>query len=491
MWRYDGHNRRPFSALTDNHYGRRVIYTNQNNIDGTNILEELGKAIGIHNQNAMEIEYLDRYYRGDCPILYRKKDVRPEVNNKIVENIAQFIVETKTSAMVGEPVQYVLRGTDKAKSEQIANLNTIMESEDKAYYDVSLCRWRSICGTAYRFVGNDDNRGSLLDESVFYFESCDPMKTFVVYYNNDKPAFSVQIYKNESDKYEYFIYTNTEYFVTDGKEILDSGRNGNGAIPVVEYPNNERRISDIELTISMTDEINRMASDRANGIEQFVSSWIKFINCDIDAETFKKMRMEGALVVKSNNGAENKADVDVMTSELNQTESQVAVEDTYEKLLVIQGIANRQTSSSGDTGSAVRYRDGWIDSDARAKVNEPIFKRSERMALRLILNRLRITDGFTLVPSDVEIHIARSMNDNLLTKSEALQMLLASGIKPERAIKTIGLFSDPEQVAVESRKRMEVLYPEKVEKPVINVVQDDTQVNNNQNEEVNANGQPS
>ena len=460
MWRYDGHNRRPFSALTDNRYGRRVIYTNQKVINSSNIIEELGKALPIHNQNADEIMYLDRYYRGDCPILYRKKDVRPEVNNKICENISHFIVETKTSAIAGEPIQYVLRGTDEKKSENIAELNTLMEGEDKGFYDISLCRWRSICGTAYRYIGNDDNRGSLLDESVFYFETCDPSKTFVVYYNNDKPAYSVQIYKNTENKDEYHIFTNSEYFVSDGKEILNKGRNGNGAIPVIEYPNNERRISDIELTISMTDEINRMASDRANGIEQFVSSWVKFINCDIDADTFKKMRLEGALVVKSNNGAENKADVDVMTSELNQSESQVAVEDTYEKLLVIQGIANRQENASGDTGSAVRHRNGWIDMDNRAKVNEPIFKRSERMALRLILNRLRITKGFTLVPSDVEIHIARSMNDNLLTKAEALQMLLNAGIKPERAIKTIGLFSDPEQVAVESRMRMDVLYPE-------------------------------
>lgn len=460
MWRYDGHNRRPFSALTDNRYGRRVIYTNQKTINASNIITELTNALYIHRQNADEIRYLDRYYRGDCPILYRKKDVRPEVNNKICENISHFIVETKTSAIAGEPIQYVLRGTDEKKSEDIAELNTLMESEDKGFYDISLCRWRSICGTAYRYIGNDDNRGSLLDESVFYFETCDPSKTFIVYYNNDKPAFSVQIYKNAENKDEYHIFTNTEYFITDGKEILSKGRNGNGAIPVIEYPNNERRISDIELTISMTDEINRMASDRANGIEQFVSSWVKFINCDIDADTFKKMRLEGALVVKSNNGAENKADVDVMTSELNQSESQVAVEDTYEKLLVIQGIANRQENASGDTGSAVRHRNGWIDMDNRAKVNEPIFKRSERMALRLILNRLRITKGFTLVPSDVEIHIARSMNDNLLTKAEALQMLLNAGIKPERAIKTIGLFSDPEQVAVESRNRMDVLYPE-------------------------------
>ena len=49
--------------------------------------------------------------------------------------------------------------------------------------------------------------------------------------------------------------------------------------------------------------------------------------------------------------------------------------------------------------------------------------------------------------------------DNLLTKSEALQMLLQSGINYKRAIKTVDLFSDPEQVAVESKERMDILYP--------------------------------
>ena len=41
-------------------------------------------------------------------------------------------------------------------------------------------------------------------------------------------------------------------------------------------------------------------------------------------------------------------------------------------------------------------------------------------------------------------------------------MLLASGIYPERAIKSVGFFADPEQVAIESRKRMDILYPTEV-----------------------------
>ena len=463
-YRYVGKNTRPFSAITHNNYGRTIIYTNQNRIDESNIVKELDKALVYHTQNATEIEYLDRYYRGDQPILYRKKDVRPEVNNKVVENIALFIVETKTSEMVGEPIQYVLRGTDEEKSRQIAELNSIMEGEDKAFYDIELCRWRSICGTAYKFIGTNNIKNEpLLDESDFFISVEDPRITFVVYYSNGRPAFSCQIRKDTEGNNIYFCYTNGEWFEIIGGKINDKGLNGNRAIPVIEYPNNERRLSDIEISITLSDEINKMASDRANGIEQFVASWVKFVNVDIDMETFSKLRSEGALVVKSNNGSENKADVDIMSQELNQTESQVAVNDLFEKLLVIHGLADRQTNTGGDTGSAVTLRNGFYSMEKRSELSEPIFKRAERNSLRLILNRLKITKGFTLVPSDVEIKISRTKSDNMQMKAQVLQMLLQSGVKYERALKTIGLFADPEQVAIESRKRMEILYPDEKE----------------------------
>ena len=460
MYKYYGKNIRPFSAICDCQFGRKKIFTNARQITRDNIIKELNKALTIHNQNAIEIDYLDKYYRGDQPILYRQKVNRPEVNNKIVENLAFMIVETKTSEMAGEPIQYVLRGTDEHKSEEIANLNTIMEGEDKPFFDIELCRWRSICGTAYRFIGNDERKNVLLDESDFFLSTEDPRYTFVVYFRNGLPAFSCQMGKDEGGKDTYFCYTNTEWFEISGIEILREGDNGNYAIPVIEYPNNERRLSDIEITIGITDEINKMTSDRSNGIEQFVSSWVKFVNCMIDETEFAKMRQAGALVVKSNNG-ENKADVDIMSQELNQTESQVVVADQYEKMLIIQGLASRQSDvTGGDTKGAVVLRNGHYDAEKRAGLSEPILKRSERQALRIILNRLRINKGFTLLPSDVEIHISRTKMDNMLVKAQTLQMLLQSGIKYERAIKTVGLFNDPEQVSLESKKRMEILYPE-------------------------------
>lgn len=463
MYKYYGKNIRPFTAVCDCNFGRKVICTRARKITKQNIADELSKALPIHNQNVVEIDYLDRYYRGDQPILYRKKANRPEVNNKIAVNLAYELVERKVADICAEPIQYVLRGTDNKKSEEISQFNATMDSENKQECDIDICRWRSIGGMGYRFIGNDEGNGSLLDESDFELSSEDPRYTFVTYYSNKKPAFSCQIREDENGKTIYFCYTNAEWFEISDGEIKDSGINGNGAIPVIEYPNNSRRLSDIEITIGITDAINVLQSDRINGIEQFVSSWVKFVNCEIDKDSFLSMRQEGALVVKSNNGGENKADVDVMTTELNQTEGQVVFTDLFERFLDIQGLANRQGNTGGDTQGAVNLRNGHYDAGLRTAINEPILKKSENMAIKIMLNRLRIKRGFTLLPSDVEIHINHNKLDNMLVKAEVLEILLRCGVFRKNAIKTVDLFPDPEQVAKESEPRMKILYPDKIE----------------------------
>ena len=457
-YRYVGKNTRPFSAVTQNNYGRTIIYTNQNRIDESNIVKELNNALAYHTQNATEIEYLDRYYRGDQPILYRRKVNRPEVNNKVLVNLAYELVERKVAGICAEPIQYVLRGTDEKKSQEISELNAIMDTEDKQDCDIDICRWRSICGTAYRFIGKNEDV-ELLDVSDFSISCENPMFTFVVYFTNNKPAFSCQIRKDTDGQNLYYCFTNSQFFVIKGGIIVNSGINGNRAIPVIEYPNNSRRISDIELTVGITDSLNVLSSDRINGIEQFISSFMKFINCDIDATEFSKLKDLGAISVKSNNG-DNRADVEILSQELNQTEGQVVFDDLYNKFLEIHGLANRASvNSGGDTGNAVSLRNGYHESNLREAIDEPILKKSERMSLRIILNRLRIKKGFTLLPNDCEIHINRDKLNNIMTKSEALQILLNSGIYYKRAIKTVGLFNDSERVAEESKERMEYLYP--------------------------------
>ena len=102
-----------------------------------------------------------------------------------------------------------------------------------------------------------------------------------------------------------------------------------------------------------------------DGIEQFIQAWYKFVNCEIDEEEFKKMKMNHALVVKSIN-KDNKSDVDVMSQELDQTQTQVSKDDLTDSALSILGIPNKQGNTGGDTQGAVELRNGWDFSKSRA-----------------------------------------------------------------------------------------------------------------------------
>lgn len=461
-------NRVPFSEICSNAYGRQVILSDAECIDKTNLVQELGRAYSVHLKNRREIDYLERYYKGDQPILYRIKKVRPEVNNKVVENHALEIVEHKAAENFGEPVQYVLKGTDEttkeSKSVELNDLNDYNEMEAKDEIDIQMAKDRSICGTSYKFHYNRKNPTE--DESPYGIEREDPKDTFVVYSSGvgHKALFSCQIRRDKDNQQYFFIYTDKMWYKVQNSKITNFGRNGIKKIPVVEYPNNFYRLSDIEIVITVLDAINKMQSDRMNGVEQFVQSFVKFMNCEMSGDEWEKLREQGALTVKSNgNGA--KADVEIMSDELDQQQTQIAKDDLYENMLIVEGMPDRQENSGGDTGQAVVMRNGFYFSEKRAEISEPPYKKAERESIKIVLNILRIKGLTSLTLKDIEIKITRSKMDNMAVKAQVFQMLVQSGIDPKVAIKVCNLFSDPEEVYLQSKPYLDIKYPTTKEDP--------------------------
>ena len=168
-----------------------------------------------------------------------------------------------------------------------------------------------------------------------------------------------------------------------------------------------------------------------------------------------------ALVVKSNNGDGNKADVDVMSQELDQTQSQVAKDDLWNNILSISAIPNKQGNTGGDTQGAVELRNGWDFSKQRAKLKDPYIIKSERQLMEVVLNIIRIQNGANDCPLsvlDFDMQISHSPTDTLQVKSQVLQILLKAGIHPIVAIKVCGLWNDPEKVYLLSKPYLDVLY---------------------------------
>ena len=458
--------------------GRKVLYSSETEITRENLVKVLSSVLEDFNQNSSDIEYLYNYYRGDQPILSRTKQHRPEINNKVVENHAHEIVSFKVGYDFGEPIQYIRRATksgtelrensalatdgdDVDIAGKIALLNEYMFNCNKATQDKDLAEWFFICGTGYRMVLPTADE---MDAEICPFEidTLDSRYTAIVYNRGfgKRPLMSIQ-QLTVDDATVYCIYTRDTYF-----EVTVEGSSGSsdlsndcitkaephilGHIPIVEYPANTSRIGAFELVISLLDQINNVESNRIDGIEQFIQAFMKFINVRIDKEQFDELKEMGAISFKSDPNCP--ADIDIVSTELNQQQVQTVVDHLYQMVLIICSMPDRNGTNrtTGDTGQAVVLRDGWSAAATASKDVEGMFTKSEKDFLKIVLKIIAESDTVDIRLSDIDVKFIPNKTDNLLTKTQAMQTMLEAGIHPQIAITKSGLFGDPEQVYLDS-----------------------------------------
>ena len=169
----------------------------------------------------------------------------------------------------------------------------------------------------------------------------------------------------------------------------------------------------------------------------------------------------GALKVKTVN-ASMPADVGMVSSQLDQQQTQVSKDDLYKNMLIIEGMPSREQNTGGDTGQAVYLRNGWDFAEQRARIDEPVIIKAEKEFLRIALNILKTKQQISndINVTDIDVKITRNNTDNMLVKAQALIYLLEKGIHPKIAIRTVGLWSDPEKVYIESKPYLDAKYNE-------------------------------
>lgn len=450
-------NTRRFQDLVKGQYGRKTAYVDFSEVTPENILKIINKGASTLNWNRPAIRYLHDYYKGDQPVLYRDKTIRDDINNPVVENHAFEIVSFKNAQTYGEPVQCVSLKNDEKINKAVDALNDYNRNANKSLIDIMCGEWTSSVGTGFKAI----QRTKAPYAVPYRLIAPSPMNTIVVYSSiTFEPLLAMQQLKDEEGEQYYQCFSEyLEYIFKQGK-ITATNIHAFGGIPIVEYPNNADRLSDIELVISMLDAVNEIQSNRVDGIAQFVQSWFKFKDCDVDEEVFNKMKMNGALVVKSTNGQGN-ADVSLLSQELNQEGTQVGKDDIWNSALDILAIPNRQSNTGGDTAGAVSLRNGWDFARQRANLKDPFVcvsdKRLNKVALKVISQAVS-PNPCELTEMDYDVHIVHSPTDNLLVKAESLEILLRCGIHPLVAVKVVGLWADAEKVFMQSKPYLDALW---------------------------------
>lgn len=465
-------------------FGRKIIYSDYEEINPGNVIDMLTKTFPIHIENANQITYLWNYYLGKQPILDKTRELKPDSNAIVVENRANEIVSFKVGYLVGEPIQYVSRSEEAIP--EINRLNSYLLENDKACLDEELATWFTVCGTSYRMVlpngggfpsfstqdayhDSDELRSFIPPFRVF---TLDPRWTYVVYYSGigNRPLCGVKYIVKQNGEIVISIYTDKLYMeirTPAGSGIDYSIAVSNvsipentevktiphtlGFIPIIEYPNNQARLGAFEPVLSILDAINEVASDRIDAVNDFVNALLVLRGVSLEEEEFKKLISLGGIQVPAD------GDVKYIVNTLNQSETQSLIDHMYQAVLTIVGLPNRNGgTSTSDTGQAVYLRDGFSAAETRAVSSENIFKRSEKQTLAIMLRCCNELAKMNLKRSDIEIRFTRRNYDNITGKADVLcKMLSTDKIHPKLAFAHSGMFSDPNLAYTESQKYYE------------------------------------
>ena len=426
--------------------GRDEILTNLTEITEENVLKMLADTFAKYLKNVNEIEYLYRYYKGIQPVLFRTKEVRPEICNRIVENRANAIVTFRVGYTVGKPIQYVSSVGDESVSEAIARLNDMMRIAGKTRKDKELVEWQMICGTGYRLALPNEKKNSRIPFELY---TVDPRQAYVVYRNDigHTPMAGIYFTVTDDQTYIFDIYTKDRYFQVSGWQsgkILQSRPHQIGMIPLIEYPLNMARLGAFEVVLPLLDSLNDLESNRIDSVEQFVQSLLIAINCQFDdGVTANTIREAGMVAIKS--VGENKADLKVISESLDQEQTQTlkqAILDAINEIAGIPSQSNGRTSDSSNNG-AVILKNGWQGAETRANDFEMMFSGPEHRFIELVVSLCEKLGDFDLDFENVEPKFTRRNYEDLLSKSQTLVTMLGNDkIHPQCAYEACGLFID-------------------------------------------------
>lgn len=405
----------------DGLHGRRKIFTDKREITIDNVVDVVSNAYAIHLKNRAEIRYLYDFYRGKQDIRCKEKQVRPEINNKVIVNRANEIVTFKTAYFLDQPIQYISNGGDDTTSERVKRFNDFMIAEDKISLDKEIVDWMNICGVGVRMATSKENAEE--GESPVAIYSLDPREAFVIYYSGlgHKPMAGVIRQKGEDGRWFSAVYTEKFYCEIKSNKPENMKSRTIPYIPVIEYENNTARMGAFEIVIPLLNTINRLESERVDNIQDFVNAFDVFQNCELKDGQYSQLAQGGmAIEIKSTvPGMESK--VYRITSPIDQSGVQLVVNDMKEAYLEICGMPNRNGgSSTSDTGAATIMRDGWQAAESRAEDTEKSFNKPERQFLKIALYICKTTTDIDLSLSDIKIEHTRNNLSNMQSRMQIL-----------------------------------------------------------------------
>ena len=421
--------------LENLHYGRQRIILDYPEITTENLFEVMQKALGIHNANRLDCEYLIDYFLGNQDILTRLPSGTSNINNRTVVNFAFPITREIVGYTFGSATEFIPKDMEYQKD--VAKLADIYNYEDNT---VDMCSgiYASICGIGYMItLPSKDISKDMTPDIPIVHSFLDPRNTFVVQsteVGNPVILSCNYVINRVTGKKDYTCYTDKLKFEFTNMDpsTLKVSINPIGLNPITMVENSLFLTGDWEQAIAVMNAQNQVTSDSLNDIEGTIKSLLVILGAEFEDETtdLNKIKTNRVLTLVRGNGESGGLDAKFIAPKLDSV-SVENIRDYLEKARnIITGIPDRSANSSGgDTGMAVLNRDGWTDIEIVARLKEMFYKKAKKEQLSVgiqILKKLGLIREDLSVLS-INLSVGRHTTDNLQTKTQAFSTLVATG----------------------------------------------------------------
>lgn len=410
--------------------------------DGIPTPEILEYCIKQHQGTLARLNKLSDYYDGKQDISNRTFGNPNIPNHKIVANHAKYIVDIATGFLVGNPIAYSGSQVDKILDEY--------SRMDIISHDTELEKDLSVFGIGYELMYLAPvNEG----DTEIRIKSIDPRGIFVVTDDTvDKnPLFGVhyqQRFKLDGSLNYYLInvYTEDKIYTYHAKglskgqmTLFEESEHYFGAVPVVEYRNNEERQGDFEQQISQFDAYNLLQSDRINESEQRVNS-ILFIK----GFTLGEDNLTHDSIIET---TEKDSDLKWLIKEIKEADNEVlrqSLLDDIHKFSYIPSMTDEHFAGNV-SGEAMKYK--LFGLLQLLSIKTRYMSKSLRKRLELMRNILN-TKGSNIDISDVKITFKPNLPINTNDLASIINQL--KGILPLETL--IGWLPDIDDPAEQLQK---------------------------------------
>ncbi len=474
--------------LSNQIYGRRKLVTNRQitgdiNGDLETVKLILADVMSVHETNQTQELTLFNIFVNKTDWWSKAKVTREDINNKVSIPNAWALSRTINGYCFGEPVKFIARGADdtesgeaqSTKQAQVEVLSEMLDRMGNHDSDIMATMCASICGVGYKLALPANSEELELNGIPFVINTdiIMPMLAAVVYSNESisRPVmgFVIGTYYNEEGKADGNLYTcwtkyaqymlknsesgdgyDTVKQIMDGKEV-DVYQLSNNRIPLIEVERNPFRKGDWEVATELLELKNNLISNRMDDIQQMVDYILVLTNCAFESDEDKNQALQARLLELKVANPNNPSKAEILKNALDQTSIQQLAD--YIDLLIQEcvGIPNRQErgGGGGDTGQAVKYRNGFRDLENNAGLIIPKMDKAELQFIDLCLSYCENVkvDGITdLKARDVRCKFLRSFNDDALSASQAFINLVNGGMDYVNACICSGVGTDPSEI---------------------------------------------